>query len=200
MSSPFDINKLFEILSNPHFLAMEGLSNEVPYFVHAYHIEDQDSVYEGIHHLQKKLESSGISILRVRLYDMVLEILKEQDFMDGIFEFEKESIKEDFLKQMHNLFTKEEITGYLRKKLAEDSYQILFFDQVGEVYPYIRTHDLLNWIQSTITDIPVVTFFPGDYVMSPKIGFHLNLFGRIPGPYYRAFRLDEYLLRRQHNG
>jgi hypothetical protein len=200
MSSPFNINKIFEILSDPHFLAMEGLGNEVPYFVYAYDIKNQEAVYSGIGHLKKKLENSGTSVLQISLYSMILEILKEQDYMEQIFEFEKESTKSDFFDQLRNLLTKEEITNYIKKKLSEEDYQLLFFDQVGEVYPYLRTHDLLNWIQSTITDIPVITFFPGDYVMSPKIGFNLNLFGKLSGPYYRAFRLDEYMLRRQNNG
>ncbi|RKX95832.1 MAG: DUF1788 domain-containing protein, partial [Spirochaetes bacterium] len=52
--------------------------------------------------------------------------------------------------------------------------------------------DILNQLQSIVTDTPLVVFFPGEYVMSKSVGFHLNLFGKFSGPYYRAFRLDDY--------
>lgn len=199
MHPSLDINKLYNIISHEQFLSMEGLGNEVPFFIHAYDIKDQKSVYEGIDHLYKRLNSNGIETLKIGLYDMTLEILREEGFMDDIFEFEQENCKEELLDQMKNLFSKESVTSYIQNKISQGEYQIIFFDQIGEVYPYLRTHDLLNWIQSIITDHPVITFFPGDYIMSPEIGFHLNLFGRFSGPYYRAFRLDEYLIRRNIN-
>lgn len=196
MKNKTDFEQLFGILQDKHFLAMEGLGNEVPFFIHAYPIEQQEEIYTGMDHLSKKLRTSGVNILQIGLYDLVIDVLKKEGFWDDIFPFELENTKEELSEQMVNLFTKDTISNYIQEKLEEDSYQIIFINQVGEVYPYLRTHDLLNWIQSYITMCPVVTFFPGEYQMSKEAGFHLNLFGRIPGPYYRAFRLDEYNLRR----
>lgn len=195
MKGNLDISKLYDIMSNRQFLALEGLGNEVPFFIHAYDIKNQPAVYDGVYHLYKRLNSNGIETLKLGLYDMVLEVLEEQGYMGSIFDFEKENTKDEFMAQFKDLFNKEDVVAYINKKLESGEYRIVMIYQVGEVFPYLRTHDLLNWIQSTITTHPVVTFFPGDYVMSREIGFNLNLFGLLPGPYYRAFRLDEYMLR-----
>ena len=37
--------KLFELPSNEKFLRMEGLGNEVPFFVYAYDIKRQEKMY-----------------------------------------------------------------------------------------------------------------------------------------------------------
>ena len=67
--------------------------------------------------------------------------------------------------------------------------------QVGEVFPFLRSHILLNNLQSVVTDMPMVLFFPGEYITSYEHGFKLNLFGKFEGPYYRAFKLEDYVIR-----
>ena len=59
----------------------------------------------------------------------------------------------------------------------------------------MRTHNVLNNLQTVVTDRPLVVFFPGAYETSPEMGFRLSLFGKFPGPYYRAFKLEDYLIR-----
>ena len=45
-----------------------------------------------------------------------------------------------------------------------------------------------------ITDIPLVLFFPGEYVQTPGSGASLHLFGRKEGRgYYRAFDVETFL-------
>lgn len=50
---------------------------------------------------------------------------------------------------------------------------MIFPSGVGEVYPYIRSHNL----QSTAKDKPTVLFFPGSYTHSMATGGSLDLFG-----------------------
>jgi len=192
-----EFEKIFNIMSNDSFLSMEGLSNEVPFFVHAYDIQKQDQIYKNILDLQKRLwVEKGIETLLIGLYDMVLEYLGEDDELEEVFRLEKECTKKELLDEFQSMINPEHVViPYFKKKLAEDEYKILMVYQVGEVFPYLRTHNILNQLQSTVTDMLLVVFFPGEYVMSKEIGFNLNLFGKFPGPYYRAFRLDDYLIR-----
>ena len=189
--------KIFEITGNEHFLAMEGLSKEVPFFVHAYDIKKQDEVYARISDLRKRLwAEKGITTLLIGLFDMVLEYFNREDELEDVFQLERESTKQEFLEEFQSMVNPEHVViPYFKQKLAEEEYQILMVYQIGEVFPYLRTHTILNQLQSTVTDMPLIVFFPGEYVMSKEIGFHLNLFGKFPGPYYRAFRLDDYLIR-----
>ena len=66
----------------------------------------------------------------------------------------------------------------------------MFITGVGEVFPYIRSHNVLNNLQSTAKDRPTVMFFPGEYTQSLETGASLDLFGRLhDDKYYRAFNI-----------
>lgn len=197
MRTDREFEKIFQIMGNEHFLAMEGLSNEVPFFVHAYDIQKQEEVYTGISDLCNRLwVERGISTLLIGLYDMVLEYFNRENELEDVFQLEREVSKKEFLGELQSMINPEHVViPYFKQKLKEDEYQILIVFQIGEVFPYLRTHNILNQLQSTVTTIPLVVFFPGEYIMSKELGFHLNLFGKFPGPYYRAFRLDDYLVR-----
>ena len=75
-------------------------------------------------------------------------------------------------------------------KLASTDFEVLFLSGVGEVFPYIRSHNVLNNLQSTAKEKPTVMFFPGAYTHSPESGASLDLFGRLhDDKYYRAFNI-----------
>jgi hypothetical protein len=69
---------------------------------------------------------------------------------------------------------------------------VLFLLGIGEVYPYIRSHTVLNNLQSVLKSHPLVLFFPGEYSHSLEEGASLDLFGRIhDDKYYRASNIYE---------
>jgi hypothetical protein len=75
-----------------------------------------------------------------------------------------------------------------RIKQMIDDYpaKVYFLTGIGMVFPYIRSHNILNNLQNVAKDSPTVTFFPGDYN-----GHTLNLFGLLKDDnYYRAFNID----------
>ena len=154
------INDLFDILSHPKFLAMQGLSNEVPFFVHTYDIRMQSKYYKQIDALIKRLSISGIEVCRIGLYDMVLEYLKESGDWQNVLEHEREVDKDEFQQDLVDALGADELVKpYFRKKLSEDDYHIVFIYQVGEVFPFLRTHNILNYLQSVVQNIPLVVFF-----------------------------------------
>ena len=56
---------------------------------------------------------------------------------------------------------------------------------VGDVFPFMRVHVLLEAMQPYFSDIPILIFYPGTFD-----GYHLKLFSRLqPNDYYRAFKL-----------
>lgn len=75
-------------------------------------------------------------------------------------------------------------------KLASTDFEVFFLSGVGEVFPYIRSHNVLNNLQSTAKEKPTVLFFPGTYTHSLESGASLDLFGRLrDDKYYRAFNI-----------
>jgi len=62
---------------------------------------------------------------------------------------------------------------------------LILMSGVGNVYPWIRAHSLLNNLQQVTGNKPLVLFYPGEYD-----GQALRLFGKLGGNNcYRAFRL-----------
>ena len=62
---------------------------------------------------------------------------------------------------------------------------ILLITGVGKVYPFMRSHNILDNLQHIFSDIPVVLLYPGTYN-----GQELSLFDEFQdGNYYRAFNM-----------
>ena len=79
------------------------------------------------------------------------------------------------------------------KRLASQSFDVLFLSGVGEVFPYIRSHNVLNNLQSTAKEKPTLMFFPGNYTHALASGASLDLFGILhDDKYYRAFNIFNY--------
>jgi hypothetical protein len=78
----------------------------------------------------------------------------------------------------------------IASRIAGSDFDVMFISGVGEVFPYIRSHNVLNNLQSKAKEKPTVMFFPGAYTHSLATGASLDLFGRLhDDKYYRAFNI-----------
>ena len=72
-------------------------------------------------------------------------------------------------------------------------FDVMFISGVGEVFPYIRSHNVLSNLQRAAKDKPTVMFFPGAYTYALESGTSLDLFDRLQDDkYYRAFNIYHY--------
>ena len=185
---------LYKVMSSQQFLRMQGLNNEIPFFIFPFKPEEQVEVEKMDRTLIKKLELKGVHILKINLYDLSLDILKQRKVLDQFLEGEESSSKQDLLNDLKGVL---DPTKYLvpeiTKRMSEKLFDILFITGVGEVYPYIRSHNLLNNLQSVAKDQPLVLWFPGEYTFTPEGRSSLKLFGCLPdNAYYRAFNILDY--------
>ena len=75
---------------------------------------------------------------------------------------------------------------------SQTEFDVLFLSGIGEIFPYIRSHNVLNNLQSTAKTKPTILFFPGEYRHSLEQGASLELFGLLhDDKYYRAFNIYE---------
>ena len=141
--------------------------------------------------LINRLENDGISVLEINLYDLSIEILRDRGIWDTILEMEKSVPKEQLKELLQGVLDpKTHLVPAIAAKLTESDFDVLFISGVGEVFPYIRSHNVLNNLQSTAKEKPTVMFFPGTYTYSPESGASLNLFERLhDDKYYRAFNI-----------
>jgi hypothetical protein len=194
-----DFENIFSIISNKKFLRMEGLGNEVPFFIQTYDITVQDTVYEEIRNLTKRLRTAGISVLSIGIYDIAIDYLKEKGKLEKLFQVEPKTDKDKLIHELGNKLLNSEkvIVPRIVELRRQEEPQVVLLSQVGEVFPYIRSHTLLNKLQNSCSDIPLVLFYPGEYITSYQEGFYLSLFGNpnFKGDYYRAFKLEDYKIR-----
>ena len=88
------------------------------------------------------------------------------------------------MKQIQKIAPPEAYVAHMKYDVHQ-SGDVVFITGVGKVYPYMRSHNVLNNLQHVFDDVPVVMFYPGEYT-----GQSLTLFGRFfDDNYYRAFNL-----------
>jgi hypothetical protein len=184
---------LFAVLSGKRFLQMDGLSNEVPFFIYPYAPEDALAVARAKKRIQNKLSQKGISVREVNLYDLSVEILKERGVWERVLAAEPDQDKDDFRELLQGMLDPQlHMAPAIRSKIADGEFDIFFLTGIGEVFPYIRSHNVLNNLQSVVTGKPMLMFFPGRYEQSDTLGSSLVLFGRLKDDqYYRAKNILE---------
>ncbi len=196
MSDPTE--HLYGILSHPNFLAMKGLANEAPIFIHPYNPTDEDTVRRMVDSLKSRLLSSGIQVAVVDLFDTVLQILEDNDLLSGLLEDEASFDKVDLLETLENYADpKAHLIPRIIDVIGNESVKLTLITSVGRVFPFLRTHTVLEALQPAMMRHPIVMFFPGEYLQEDGSGSQLRLFGSVPTPslyrpYYRAINLATY--------
>ena len=192
--------RLFKTLSHPNFLAMKGLANEVPIFIQTYEPAQEDAIRRMVASLAMRLQNTGITIKALDLFNLVLEELEEHNVLEDLVRDEASSQKVEILETLQNYSDpKTHLIPRLIRAIGEDGTQLTLITGSGRIFPFLRTHTILESLQPAMLRHPVVIFFPGEYAQDPAGGSHLRLFGSIPSPrinnpYYRATNLDHYRL------
>lgn len=187
--------KIYQQLSSEKFLEKKGLSGELPFFISTYNPAQEVEVQTMIKRMANRLQQNGISALEVNLYDLVIDLLKERNLLERILRTEQSMDKEKLFRSLQNVLDVQKyLIPAIEKKIAEEDSQtgsekkMVMITGVGEVFPYIRSHTILNNLQNAIKDRPMIMFFPGVYD-----GHTLDLFGRMKDDnYYRAFNIANY--------
>jgi hypothetical protein len=184
---------IFAVLSGTRFLNMEGLGNEVPFFIYPYAPHDALAVAQAKKRIKKRLNQRGITVREINLYDLSAEILKERGVWDRVLAAEPDQDKDDFRDLLQGMLDPQlHLAPAIRTEIDDGAFDILFLTGIGEVFPYIRSHNVLNNLQSVVTGKPMLMFFPGRYEQSETLGSTLVLFGQLKDDqYYRAKDIRE---------
>jgi len=197
---------LREVIASPRFLQMRGLNNDLPFYICEFKASEAFEIQRMRRQLVNTLaglqveclQGRGVKVLEINLYDLTIDMLKAREgssegsnLWDEILAAEPEVEKEALQELLQNVL---DIKGHLipqiGERLAQSDHDVLFLSGVGEVFPYIRSHNVLNNLQSTAKDKPTVMFFPGEYRHSLEQGASLELFGLLhDDKYYRAFNI-----------
>ena len=179
---------LYNVVSSERFLSKKALGGEIPFFISTYKAEDELKVRDAIKALIRKLDTSGIPVLEINLYDLVCDIFEAKGGIERMFRVEKAKSKEKFLKALQSSLNIHLVMmPEIEKRIKNSNAKVYFLTGIGLVFPYIRSHTVLNNLQNIAKDAPTIMFFPGEYD-----GHSLRLFGLLKDDnYYRAFNIDK---------
>ena len=171
------------------FRENKGLGNEVGYYVFDYPAEKELIVRERIKYMKNKNSkgTDGFELAVFDLYDIIIDYLVKEDYLDQCYTFEKKQGMSRIVKSVGNLLQINDDESLIVKHIQEHTPKdaVIFLTGVGKCYPILRSHKVLNNLHQAIDNVPVVMFFPGKYD-----GQELMLFSEIKDDnYYRAFRL-----------
>lgn len=182
---------LLAVISGNRFLQMTGIGKEVPFYICPYKPEDALDIERIQKQLSNQLEQSGVRVLSINLYDLSMNILKKDGDFEWLIANEQRLPKQRILEEIQGILDVQTVlVQEIGKQLNSNEYDVLFLSGVGEVYPYIRSHNVLNNLQSVAKQRPTLMFFPGAYTQTLETGASLDLFGRLnDDKYYRAFNI-----------
>ena len=199
---------LVRVIGSERFLLMRGLNNDLPFYICEYRAgeatEMQRLQRQLINTLQNlsvpALSGRGVKVLDINLYDLCIELLRVREgsaagsrLWDEILAVEADTEKDGLLELLQNVLSiKEYLIPAIAERLQQTEFDVLFLSGIGEIFPYIRSHNVLNNLQSTAKTKPTILFFPGEYRHSLEQGASLELFGLLhDDKYYRAFNIYE---------
>jgi hypothetical protein len=194
MSAKQRLEHLFQVVTSQRFLTKQGLGNEVPFFICPFPAEEGLSMNEDRRALVTRITHAGVKVLDLSLYDLSLGILEERGILGQVLEIEPDTEKSEIRELLQSVLDPTaNLIPRIGQAIADTPHDVIFLSGVGEVYPYIRSHNVLNNLQSTAKDKPTVLFFPGSYTHALATGASLELFGRLhDDKYYRAFNILNY--------
>ncbi len=179
------LQKIIDRIKDERFIDGTGLGNEISYYIFDYDPKEELVVRKYIMHIKKELNKVGSNrkVIEFDLYKMFIELLKEEDIFEQIIFLEKTEGKDYVLNAVTPFITPEMFAEKINTESQE--YDIIFLTGIGKVYPFMRSHNILNVLQPYFSKKPIVVFYPGEYS-----GQDLTLFGKFKDEnYYRAFPL-----------
>ncbi len=177
------LDKLRQLIQEPEFLEGKGLSNEVNIRIFCYDAAEEMTVQ---HFTRQILSDQSLvcHLIECNLYRIFLSVCEEMDILDAIPGMEESDGRTFLLEQLHWAVREREFI----EKIQYEPHMpgdVLLITSVGDVFPFMRIHSLLEALQPYFSDIPILVMYPGEFD-----GYRLKLFDRLqPNDYYRAFNI-----------
>ncbi|WP_367376929.1 DUF1788 domain-containing protein [Levilactobacillus cerevisiae] len=185
------LKHLREKIADPDFQQSRGLSNEVSYYILAYAPQDQPLVTEEVSNMRQQLnrETVGMDIVEFNLYQIMWQLLDDLGIKEDALAMEASDGIDYLIEQLNNALdmtsSENMFVQYMQQHLPEEPV-IVFVTGVGEIFPLIRAHKVLNTMHQVINNVPVIFFYPGIYD-----SISLSMFGESKEDnYYRAFQIN----------
>lgn len=177
------LDKVRELLKDPDFLESRGLSNEVNIRIFCYQPEDEMTIQHFVRQIMVE-QTLPCHLLERNLYKIFLTACEEKRILDKIPAMEEKKGKEPLQMQLEKAVPVQSYVNLICGDALE-SGDVLLLTGVGDVFPFMRIHKLLEALQPKVGNVPILVMYPGTFD-----GRYVKLFDKLtPNPYYRAFNV-----------
>lgn len=177
---------VYQKLNSPDF--GQNLGGELPLFIQQIPVSKQSELKYQANRLASRLEKNGKKAIIIDLFDLSIDILNDADVLQTLLEEEKELDRDDISSTLNSILDiKEIVIPRINEIIKSESPDFVLITGVGRVYPFLRSHGILNNIEELANESYLILFFPGDYN-----NLQLSLFGIISDEnYYRGHNLND---------
>jgi len=163
------------------FLKGRGQGNELSFFVFDYDPKDELIVRDFVKRLVRQAQQH---VVNVQLFQAILNMFEAEVGLSALRELEDAEGTLALQDAMMPLLESDRLMRAIAKRAT--GADVLLLTGVGNLFPLMRSHTVLNRLHEWVSGVPVVLFFPGTYS-----GQKLMLFNLMDDDhYYRAFRIS----------
>ncbi|MGN1063849.1 MAG: DUF1788 domain-containing protein [Thermoguttaceae bacterium] len=177
------LDNLRALIQEQDFLEGKGLSNEVNIRIFCYDPKEEMAVRRFTEKLLTE-QNLNCRLIEYNLYKVFLSICDGKRITDKIAPLEEKKGMQFVLDQMKRIANNKVFV----KAMQYEPHQlgdVILITGVGEAFPFIRVHALLDAMQPYFSDVPILVMYPGTFD-----GRFVKLFDKLtPNPYYRAFNV-----------
>lgn len=181
-------SSLRERLDSEDFLLSRGLANEVALYILPYDPACENEVRAKTAQLVADSQAGKLraTVHEANLWCIFKRLTTEpRDVLSKYPEREKCVGSGALLESIQKRNSNKKYVAAMDWEPHDPGRDVLLITGVGQIYPFMRAHQILGAIQPVITDLPVVMLYPGSYN-----GQSIKLFNKfLDDNYYRAFSL-----------
>jgi len=173
--------KAEDIILKRSFRSKSGFDD--PCYIFDYDPAQELYVRDRIEFLVKKGKAADLNIIEFDLYDIIIQIFKDNDILEMNFKLEKKGGLDRVTQAVTRMLSDDPVVQHIEEH--SDNADVVFLTGIGKCYPLFRAHNVLNKLDKIVNRIPVVMFYPGSFD-----GQYLKLFSKLTDDnHYRAFKL-----------
>ncbi len=187
-AAPLSLEARLDILRSriqePDFLHNRGLANEVGFYVFDYPASCELEVRAFTARL-KADAGLACNVVERNLWAMLLKVCEGRGILDKIAALEERRGSDALVERLQSIVTPERVVAAMDDWPHCPGRDVLLVSGVGQAYPFVRAHSVLENAQHVFSDVPFVLLYPGAYNQ-----VDLRLFSRLDDSnYYRAFNI-----------
>src|SRR5258705_2528483 len=130
VSADSQITEIYEhllgVISSEKFLTMQGLGNEIPFFICPFDPAKAEKMNKDvIVPLINQLARKGVRVLRVDLYDLSIELLKKRGIWEQTLEAETETSKSELKDLLQSVLDSEShLIPAIAEQMRQDEFDV----------------------------------------------------------------------------